>query len=265
MRCYTLCLAQRIDISALERHCRTLQLPTQKYWDVLQIEFVQDARLCHVFANGCVVIWNCPRAKLSLITEFVHAFCLNPLPKKLVEGFMYLYGDQTTIRPHDYFNVEVLTIEENDPELKLSLAYGFSQSIKLREAELRIEGLIEKYRPMVTALAQNGRMSVSRLQVQKIIGEILEAKSQINLNASFCYQPKFFWKYANLESYYLMLERYLDITIRIEALNQQLDALNEIFHLFNSYLENEHSHFLEMIIIVLITIEIIVSFFNVHL
>ena len=56
-----------------------------------------------------------------------------------------------------------------------------------------------------------------------------------------------------------MLERYLHIPRRINAINHRLDTLNEIFDMCNVYLQNRHSHNLEIVIIVLITIEIVIG------
>lgn len=49
------------------------------------------------------------------------------------------------------------------------------------------------------------------------------------------------------------------------SLNPQLDTLNEVFDMLNTYLENRHSHFLEIIIIVLILTEIIFNVLHLQL
>ena len=107
-------------------------------------------------------------------------------------------------------------------------------------------------------------MAVTRNQVRHVIGEILRAKSEMNLISNFLYHPKYFWQHPTLEEYYIMLERYLHIQRRVNAINHRLDTLNEIFDMFNGYLENRHSHSLEIIIIVLITFEIAFNVLNFH-
>ena len=61
-----------------------------------------------------------------------------------------------------------------------------------------------------------------------------------------------------------MLERYLHIQRRVNAMNHRLDILNDIFDMFNDYLDNRHAHNLELIIIGLIAIEIVVSLLKFH-
>ena len=146
----------------------------------------------------------------------------------------------------------------------LSLSYGFSQSIKLKYYEDRLESLINQYMPLTNNLVEKARMAISRKRIQKIIGEIILAKTEINLVSDLLYQPKFFWQNASFEADFIKLQRYLDITERTRTLNEKLNTLNEIFVLFNGYLETNHGHRLEIIIIALIAVEIIFNMLNFH-
>ena len=155
-------------------------------------------------------------------------------------------------------------MKNDSDELKLSLSYGFSQSVKLQYFETIIDALIEKYNPMIQTLSHKGEMPISRKQIQQVIGEILGAKSEMNLISNFLYHPKYFWQHPTLEEHFIMLERYLHIQRRVNAINHRLDTLNEIFEMFNGYLENRHGHNLEIVIIILITLEIIIAVLNFH-
>ena len=102
-------------------------------------------------------------------------------------------------------------------------------------------------------------MPIKRNKIRQIIGEILGAKSEMNLISNFLYHPKYFWQHPTLEDYYTMLERYLHVQRRVNAINHRLDTLNEIFAMFNGYLENRHAHHLEIVVIILITLEVVLS------
>ena len=91
---------------------------------------------------------------------------------------------------------------------------------------------------------------------------ILQAKSELNLISNFLYHPKYFWQHPTLEVHFIMLERYLHIQRRVNAINHRLDTINEIFDMFNGYLENRHAKSLEIIIIILISIEIVFDVLN---
>lgn len=269
MECLTYCIASKIDLSRLDGYYKTESLDHTaiRFRDVLKLtpDHHQDI-LVFVFRNGTVVSWGIKRHQIHPYLEIIKLFAEKPIPFQVRDEFIYFRGDKTAIEPHGYFEVDCLTIDtalDND-DLKLSISYGFSQSVKLQYFETILEALIDKYTPLIHSLSTKGQMTVSRNQIRKIIGELLGAKSEMNLISNFLYHPKYFWQHPTLEEYYIMLERYLHIQRRVNAINHRLDTLNEIFDMFNSYLENRHSHHLEVIIIVLITIETVFAAMSFH-
>ena len=222
--------------------------------------------LIFVFKNGTVVSWGLKRHAIKPYLDTIASLANKPIPFWVHDELSYRLGEKTTIEPHDYFDVDCLNLNpdmDND-ELKLSLSYGFSQSVKLQYFETILEVLIDKYNPLIQSLSSKGQMQVSRKRIRQVIGEIISAKSEMNLISNFLYHPKFFWQHPTLEEYYIMLERYLHIQRRVNAINHRLDTLNEIFDMFNGYLENQHAHSLEVIIIALIAIEIVFGVINFH-
>jgi uncharacterized Rmd1/YagE family protein len=265
MQCFTYCLASQINVNRLEQYLLTLKIyKTEKQWNGLEIQLPGKNQCLYVFTNGTLVTWGLKKFEVKPYYDLLRPFCLKHVEAPIVDGYSYSIGGQTTIKPHAWFHVEMITLQEDDREIKLSLSYGFSQSIKLKYYESRMEKLVERYNPLIQELYTRGKMSIQRRRMREIIGEILAAKSEINLVGNFLYQPKFFWQHPNLEKYYIMLERYLDIPERAETLNEQLNTLSEVFDMFHSHLESRHASFLEIIIIVLIGVEIIFSALNLY-
>lgn len=263
MECLSYCIANSIDLSRLDTHFKT-SLPgysSVRFRDVLKLD-CSDHTLLFVFKNGTVVSWGVKRYRVSSYLDIIRLFADKPISFLVHDEFSYKIGVKTAIEPHGFFDVDCLTMQEDSDELKLSFSYGFSQSVKLQYFETIIEGLIDKYNPMIQSLSVQGQMPISRNQIRQVIGEILGAKSEMNLISNFLYHPKYFWQHPTLEEYYTMLERYLHIQRRINAMNHRLDTLNEIFDMFNGYLETRHSHHLEIIIIILIILEVVFDLMN---
>lgn len=267
MECLSYCIANSIDLGRLDNHFKTT-LPgysSVKSRDVLKVTHQGHIKTqVFVFRNGSVVSWGVKRYQIKAYLDTIKLFADKPISFLVKDEFSYKIGEKTAIEPHDFFDIDCVTLEEDTDELKLSFSYGFSQSVKLQYFETIIEALIEKYNPMIQSLSTRGAMPVSRNQIRQVIGEILGAKSEMNLISNFLYHPKYFWQHPTLEEYYTMLERYLHIQRRVNAINHRLDTLNEIFDMFNGYLETRHAHSLEIIIIVLITMEIIFALLNFH-
>ncbi|AHE65723.1 RMD1 family protein [Legionella oakridgensis] len=266
MECLSFCIANSIDLSRLDNHYKT-NLPhytSIKSRDILKLGHSNTSNTVFVFKNGTVVSWGVKRHQINAYLDTIRLFADKPITFRVHDEFSYQMSDKTAIEPHDYFDVDCISIDSDSDELKLSLSYGFSQSVKLQYFETILETLIEKYTPLIHSLSSQGEIGISRKQIRQVIGEIVGAKSEMNLISNFLYHPKYFWQHPTLEEYYAMLERYLHIQRRVNAINHRLDTLNEIFDMFNGYLENRHAHSLEVIIIVLIAIEIVFGVLNFH-
>ena len=267
MECLSYCIANSIDLTRLDNHYKTTLVGYEsvKSRDILKLSPCNVKNtLVFVFKNGTVVSWGFKRYQISAYLDTIRLFADKPISFRVRDEFNYQLGDKTLIEPHDFFDVDCLRIDTDNDELKLSLSYGFSQSVKLQYFETILETLIEKYTPLIHSLSNKGGMPVTRNQIRQVIGEILGAKSEMNLISNFLYHPKYFWQHPTLEEHYIMLERYLHIQRRVNAINHRLDTLNEIFDMFNGYLENRHTHSLEIMVIVLIAIEITCNVFGFH-
>lgn len=264
MRCVSYSFADKIDLTNLEQLALKHGYLTRRQANALQLKDPNQDIICHYFNNGTLVCWSKFRNNYNDFLALAGDAADNVLLVPIKDSFSYRYDSDTSIKPHDYFNTEVLRINDQEDETKLSLAFGFSQSIKLKHFEYTLDKLIGNSLPIIQQLSIKGKLSISRKAVHQIIAQIVEAKSSINLSSDFFYPPKFFWQRPNLESNYLLIHEYLDISERLDALNQKINTLSETFSMLSGYLETRHSHFLEIIIIVLIAIEIIFSLLNIH-
>ncbi len=267
MECLSYCIANTIDLTRLDNHYKTTLVGyvSVKSRDVLKLSPCDEKSIVvFVFKNGTIVSWGIKRHQVSAYIDTIRLFAYKPIPFLVHDEFIYRPGEKTTIQPHDYFDVDCLTIDEDSEDLKLGLSYGFSQSVKLQYFETTLETLIEKYTPFIQSISHKAGAAVTRDQIRVVIGEILGAKSEMNLISNFLYHPKYFWQHPTLEEYYIMLERYLHMQRRINAINHRLDTLNEIFDMFSGYLESRHAHNLEIIVIVLIAIEIVFGVLSFH-
>ena len=219
-----------------------------------------------LFANGTAVFWDATNEQAEAFLEDVRSAFVNPFKQRVQDVTNYHIDPETdsTIIPSDKINNDVLFLKVDAPLLKLSFSYAFSRSIKLKSLEQFVENIIEKYAPLANSIYKRGKIALSRKGVLKIIGELMVAKTDINLVNNFTYLPVFFWQNPIYEKQFLLLEKYMDVEVRAMALNSRLNTLNEIFTLLNSYLEYRRSHFLEVAITVLVGMEVVFSFLNWH-
>lgn len=259
MRCVSFCTARAYFLNGLNNHFKSKKLPTKLARNVLQVTFPRTQSDLFFFAHGCFVSWNLKRKQEQSLLEEIRPFSTQPLDKIETDFFYFTYGEDTTLETHERFNADVITLESDNPQIKLAISYGLAESIKLEYYEEIILNTIKKNSQLPEVLARTGKIPLSRRAISQRMGEIFIEMSSVNLNSGYLDVPEYFWRFPNLENYYTMTEQFLDITRRVAALNQRLDVLHQFFDMLTGQLQFQHTTLLELIIILLIGIEIVIS------
>ena len=263
MRLNSFCLAVNIDIIMLHKELKKKKFNVKNYLDVVALEDKKTRATVFYFKNGTVVMWRVLPKQFKQFLDYASKSLIRPYTHTDHDQFSVVPGTKTIWKPHDYFNVDTLVLTEEDQELKLAIAFAIGQATKLRTFERSIQGLIDRHASLVHDIADHGKVRLSRKRINKILGEIFVAKSVINLKSEYLSTPRYFWQYSSYEPDYLLTKHYLDLPDRVEALNIQLNVLNEMFDMLTNEIQHQHSSFLEWVIIVLLVVE--VSFSLLHL
>lgn len=263
-RCVSFCTADSYDLLALSAFFKRKGYVTRVSRDALQVSSLKKPGDIFFFQHGCFVCWGFHKNFEEKIKEMVLPYSLNPLKTIETDHFIYAYGNETSINTHDRLRLDNIKLESDDPSIKLAISYGLAQSIKLEAFEEAIKDAIKKNSYLPEEIASRGTISLTRRAIFKRMGEIFIARSSININVEYLDAPEFFWRNPNLEPFYIMTKKYLDIPSRVMALNQKLDILQELLDILNSQVQHRHSSLLESIIILLIAVEIIISLFQFH-
>jgi uncharacterized Rmd1/YagE family protein len=259
MRCVAYCTASSYDLVGLANSYKRKGYTTRLLRDVLHISAIDTPVDIFIFNHGSFVCWGLKKHQELKWLERIKEFALWPLKAVEADHFCFHFGEETSIDAHERFKLDVITLESDNPQVKLAISYGLAQSIKLETFEVEIQHTIRKNSSLPDTIATRGVIDLSRRSIFKRMGEIFIARSSINLNSEYLDMPEFFWRNPNLEPFYVMTKKFLDIPSRVMALNQKLDVLQELLSILSTQLQHRHSSMLEIIIIVLILIEITIS------
>lgn len=265
MRCVSFCTAESYDLRGLANSFKRKGYFTRLSRDVLHVSSTKKRADIFFFSHGSFVCWGFNKHQEFKWVEYVKDFARNLLKNVESDHFCYGLGEETTINAHERFKIDVITLDSDNAEVKLAISYGLAQAIKLEAFEDAIQVAIKKNSNLPKEIASRGVSSLSRNALFKRMGEIFLARSSINLNSEYLDTPEFFWRNPNLEPFYTMTKKFLDIPSRVMSLNQKLDVLQDLFDILNSQVEHRHSSMLETIIILLILIEIIISIAQFHI
>lgn len=264
LRCVSFCTAASYDILGLASFFKRKGYFTRITRDALHVRNTKRPGDIFFFNHGSFVCWGFKKSFEEKLVDYVKDFSNHPLQSIETDHFYYHYGQETTLDTHERLRLDIITLDSEDPHIKFAISYGLAQSIKLEAFEEAIKDVIRRNNHLPDEIANKGVISLSRRAIFKRVGEIFLVRSSINLNIEYLDAPEFFWRNPNLEPYYIMTKKFLDIPSRVMALNQKLDVLQELLDILTSQVQHLHSSLLESIIIILIMVEIFISLFRLH-
>lgn len=259
LRCVAFCTARSYDLAALDHYFKRKNFFTRLSRDVLHVINPKKPGDLFFFNHGSFVSWGLTRQQEEKMVNLVKGFARDTLQTVEIDHFGFRYGEEISIDAHERFKLDMITLDSDSSQIKLAISYGLAQSIKLEAFEDTIQDAIKSNAHLPGEMAQKGVISLSRRAILKRIGEIFTVRSLINLNSEYLDMPEFFWRNPNLEPFYIMVKKFLDIPSRVMALNQRLDVLQELLDILNSQVMHRATSILEMIIILLIFAEIVIS------
>jgi uncharacterized Rmd1/YagE family protein len=254
MDCRAYCTATSYLIKPLFEHLKDTHKPVL-YRDVIHITVSVDGATGDIFyfPYGVIVGWGVSQATCQSYLDGVREFEHQHLEEFETDEFTFSVGDVPKI-------VEDEIILPNDDVLnRLAISHGLAQSVKLSTFENALRKTFNHTKYIPEDLARHGRISLSRREIRRKMGELFIERNSINLHVDVLDTPEFFWEYPELEPLYAITANYLDVETRVEVLNHRLDVVRELFEMLGNELNHQHSSRLEWTIIWLIIIEVLLS------
>jgi len=266
MRCSSYCTAEEYILNndtvvALKK----IEVNSEFIEKVLhyQIASKKDEHFIDVFlfTFGCVIIWGASEAEEEEILKKLN-FLEKAKHKELHSEFIgFGYNDA---EDRTYINEEknIIILGNKSTLVKLSASHALAQSVKLNELEESVIDLLKQTKPIQKELAKTGSVSLSKSELSKQLGKLFNTRYSINLHSDILDIPEFFWRRPSFEPIYHMTVEFQDIILRQGILNNHLNLIHELYTVLSSDLNHRHSSRLEIIIVLLITMEVILALSN---
>jgi len=248
-----------------------------------------------VFPYGVVVCWGLTKEQEQELLVVLRFVAVEPVDEIEEDEFTYTYGEFAKDGPHCFccppacrlvdlflpisragpsFNfiqsedqLILVTPPASGEALdrstleKLAASHAFSQSAKLSSFGQTVQKTIEDTRGLAAELAELGGIkSKNQQDIAKTLGRLILDRHTIYLYADVLDTPDVCWENPDLDPLYRTVNKYLELTSRIDLLNSRVEVVRELLNLLAEELQNKHASRLEEIIILLITIEIGMEF-----
>ena len=254
MDCLAYCTAGAYQIKPLFEHARA-RFKATLFREVLHVEIplLDGAGDLFCFPYGASVFWGIPAPDTLEILHELQPFEKLKLDEIETDEFTFNYGEQAKVAEDE------IILPNRDTMTKLAFSHGLAQSVKLGNFETKTLKTFHSAQHIPEDLATKGKISLSRKEIRRKMGELFVERSSINLHVDVLDVPEILWEYPELEPYYRLIANYLDVQPRVEVLNKRLEIIHELFEMLGNELNHQHSSRLELTIILLIVIEVVVT------
>lgn len=251
MRCTAYCTAASYSFQPLLAFLKTLYAPTL-YRDTIRITYSPESDL-FFFNYGVIVAWGLTEEEELAMIEMVKKYQVDSLPQFEKDEYDFSYDLAFRLQRDE------IILASRDVLTKLAVSYGAAQSVKLGLFERTINKTIANTKHLPEDLAKKGKISLSRKEISRKIGELFIDRSSVNLHSDILDEPDFFWEYPEYNPLYRELAKCLDFKTRVEVLNTRLVIVSELLAMLSDQLDTQHSVTLELTIIWLIVTEVVIS------
>ena len=215
-------------------------------------------RFLYVFDYGVVVFANYDELAKSEFVRFVKNYATTLVELDLFEEYR-IELDTKLHKPivkNDY-----VSIHHVDPSVLRIVMLNTGQSVALEYYEMLTDDLITSSKLYIQELEQRGKLSISKTNLLKYIGKVLNVKNSIVDNLYILDDPNLVWDNEELNLLNRNLKANFDINTRFKDLDYRLQIVEDNLKLFTDVLNVRESSRLEWIIIILILIEILIALF----
>lgn len=255
MDCLAYCTASAYRIKPLYEHLKQIGASVTLYRDVIHLSAPSHKGVGDLFCfpYGAAVFWGFSSDRCLSYLEQIKEFEEQANEEMEMDCFTFVVGEHPKIIDDE------IILPNSDLLSRLAISHGIAQSVKLGNFESALRKSFNLTKQIPEDLARHGRISLSRKEIRRKMGELFIERSSINLHADVLDTPEFFWEYSELEPLYAMTANYLELETRVEVLNQRLDVMHELFEMLGNELNHQHSSRLEWTIIGLIVVEVFLS------
>jgi uncharacterized Rmd1/YagE family protein len=246
-------LGERIDTAGLERRDALSSNP-------LAFRVGSGEGMAVVFRYGVVVLVGLDTLAEDEVIRGVAPRVLGAFPLHEEETIRLapLDGREERADPDG-----VVRIADITPERMLVVADALAKSAALAHDERQVTEVLDAIEPWARTLSEKGRRPASRREMIRLLGQALLVQHRVSGRVAVSEKPDLLWDRPDLERLYARLEDEYELIERAGILDRKLSLIGQTARLITDLMDTERSLRLEIIVVVLIALEIVLSVFQI--
>jgi len=155
-----------------------------------------------------------------------------------------------------------ISTRDLSPPRLLVIADVLAKNVALSRDEREVAKVIELIEPFAATLARTGRTPSNRREILRTIGQALLANHRISGRLEIEDKPDILWDHPELDRLYARLADEYELKERASGLARKLSVISETASALSDIIDTDRSVRLEMIIVALIVVEVLVTFYD---
>lgn len=216
---------------------------------------------------GSVVLFRFGVVVLVGLSPLEEDEILRSLKPRIARGYDRLDEETATIDIAPEHDAQIapggqISIRELSPERLLVIADALAKSAALGRDEREVTAVFDVIEPLARRLAEKGRAPGDRRSILKLIGNGLLVQHRVSGRVAVEEKPDVLWDRPDLERLYARLEDEYELKERVGALHRKLTVISETATVMTDLIHTERSLRLEVVIVVLILMEILMTLYQ---
>ena len=213
---------------------------------------VDDSSYFYVFDHGAVVFANMDDADMSKNLLFLQPYCQRQLEERLREDFDIQEKPETPL----HFGFGALFCPKVTEDVAKVVMMNVAHSVTMDFYARRAEELLAEIHVFTHQMEHKGRIHISRANMIRFIGRMLNSKNRIIENLFIFDSPDLTWDDEYLDKIHHGLARTFEVQSRFKEIEYTFKVIEDNLSVFRELYLHRESSKLEWIIIILICIEV---------
>lgn len=231
----------------------------------LEEGLANESNCCYmvVFQYGSVVLFNVPDHEVDGYLKLVERHASGMLPEMRKDD--YAVVEKPTLETWMQGGLDYITLKNLNIDGIRTIGSVLGQSIALDHYIRQVDGMVAEFTDINRGMEKTGTFTMQRKKLFQLVGKANSNLADVILKLGLFERSDIAWKNANYAQIWEYLRDEYELTQRFGSLDFKLKFVEHNIRFLQEILQNRKSDFLEWLIIILISVEILISVFNIYL
>lgn len=214
-----------------------------------------------VFQYGSVILFNIDDHDIETYLKIVRRHASGLLPQTCKDD--YAVKEQPLLDEDMEGGPDYIVLKSLDTDGIRIIGSVLGQSIALDYFVSQIDGMVEEFAYINRKMETTGTFTMDRKKLLQLVGKANSNLADVILKVGLFERSEIAWREAKYAQIYEYLREEYEVTQRFGNLNFKLKFVEHNIHFLQEVLQNNRSNLLEWCIIFLLSIENVISLYEI--